>query len=910
MADHIEMQQLISAYFDGELSQSQKESVEQHIKECDSCRRYAQELQKISSSLKKWNDESLSADLEQKINERLRTIKSKEENMNRKMISIGVGTSVVTVVVLAFVFMQTYAQRSLQCRIRDAGQYLAKRSYDLGRADQYEPQYISTGYQIAQANKSSSIQAATQTAPRLETDLAMSRPVDKEEPQEKKLMAGLQSSSEYLKQRGYGVSSQGYPVENKIGQLADAKDLQQIPASKGSSLGDRSQYESYYLETDYNSQRRASVNEGYKRTDPFPSGNINSTLLSDETAATDAVGYRSREIGGFQREGQLAKAPATSNVTMNSQVMNVQQEFWGGSSSSLRGSSSGVAGTKNLNGELASAGRDYEKYQQNFPAKEIVHEPPPPPMQSSQPAGYGGEYERGPSGYQDDQLKKGMMYTQSYTANTEDYDRRLENPFLNSWDDPLSTFSIDVDKASYANVRRFINEGQLPPPEAVRIEELINYFNYDYPQPHWWDAPFTITTEVSRCPWNQDHHLVLIGLQGKKIDNNYIPPSNFVFLIDVSGSMDQPNKLPLLKASFKSFVKELRSNDRVSIVVYADRASVILDSTPGYDQDRILSAIDSLSPGGSTAGGDGIQLAYRIAQDHFIPSGNNRVILATDGDFNVGVSSDEELVNLIEEKRNQGVFLTVLGLGTGNLKDSKMEKLADHGNGNYAYLDNVIEGEKILINEMSATLLTIAKDVKIQVEFNPAKVKYYRLIGYENRLLAKEDFNNDYKDAGDIGAGHSVTALYEIVLADSREGRSGSPSVDPLKYQDQGEFGQGRIIPSVDLMTVKLRYKEPKSISLIPSQTYRYNGPQEESKLLTRVIKERDIQSSPRSNHFKFASAVAEFGLLLKHSYCPEGVSYDGVLKRVQESLGKDAQGERVEFFRLVKMARFLAESR
>lgn len=364
--------------------------------------------------------------------------------------------------------------------------------------------------------------------------------------------------------------------------------------------------------------------------------------------------------------------------------------------------------------------------------------------------------------------------------NTEEYEGINENIFHGALKNPLSTFSIDVDAASYSNMRRFLNNGALPPKDAVRIEEMVNYFNYDYSQPDNKD-PFSINTEISVAPWNQKHKLVHIGLQGRKIATENLPPSNLVFLIDVSGSMNSANRLPLLKSAFKMLVNELRPQDNVAIVVYAGAAGVVLPSTAGNDKETILNALNQLTAGGSTAGGAGIKLAYEIAQQNFKKGGNNRVILATDGDFNVGVSSNAEMERLIEEKREGGVFLTVLGFGMGNYKDSKMETIADKGNGNYAYIDNILEAKKVFVNEFGGTLFTIAKDVKIQVELNPAKVKAYRLIGYENRALRNEDFNNDKKDAGELGAGHTVTALYEIIPVgvDSK-----FDPIDDLKYQE------------------------------------------------------------------------------------------------------------------------------
>ncbi len=468
--------------------------------------------------------------------------------------------------------------------------------------------------------------------------------------------------------------------------------------------------------------------------------------------------------------------------------------------------------------------------------------------------------------------------------NTESYARIAENVFLSAALNPLSTFSIDVDRASYSNVRRFINHGQRPPIDAVRIEELINYFHYDYPDPDG-EHPFSITTEVTDAPWNPLHKLVRIGIQGERVDTEDLPASNLVFLLDVSGSMQSPDKLPLLKASFRMLVNELRPEDRVAIVVYAGAAGLVLPSTPGDEKETILDAIEALEAGGSTAGGEGIILAYRVAHENHIEGGNNRVILATDGDFNVGASSDAEMVRLIEEKREQGTFLTVLGFGTGNLKDSKMEQLADHGNGNFAYIDNLMEARKVLVTEMGGTLLTIAKDVKIQVEFNPSRVAAYRLIGYENRLLADEDFNDDTKDAGELGAGHSVTALYEVILVgvDSPYEIRG---VDPLRYQPATTTSTS---DSPELMFVKLRYKEPDG---------------DESRLIEQpALDSSDVPSID----LRFAAAVAGFGMILRESdYCGDDWTLVDALELARGSTGEDSEGYRAEFVRLVEAANSL----
>ncbi len=470
--------------------------------------------------------------------------------------------------------------------------------------------------------------------------------------------------------------------------------------------------------------------------------------------------------------------------------------------------------------------------------------------------------------------------------NTEEYGVIDEPGFAAAVNTPLSTFSIDVDTASFANVRRFLHDGRLPPADAVRIEELINYFDYDYPDPSEGE-PFSIVTEMAGCPWAPSHRLVHIGLRSKPVAMANLPPNNLVFLIDVSGSMAAADKLPLLKKAFSLLAQQLRTQDQISIVVYAGAAGMVLPPTFGAQKTKILRSLSQLDAGGSTAGGAGIHLAYKLARENFIEAGNNRVILATDGDFNVGVSSDGELVKMIEREREAGVFLTVLGFGTGNLKDSKMEKLADHGNGNYAYIDNLLEARRVLVEQMGATLLTVAKDVKLQVEFNPAQVKAYRLIGYENRRLHDEEFNDDKKDAGDLGAGHSVTALYEVILAGSDEPLSG---VDPLKYQ------QTTVRPdaegSNEVLTVKLRYKPPEG---------------SESRLLTRVLAKPGDGAVP-SQAFRFASAVAEFGLLLRDSPYKGAADYDydHAFEQIRQTLGNDEDGRRSEFLFLIKTAKKL----
>jgi len=463
--------------------------------------------------------------------------------------------------------------------------------------------------------------------------------------------------------------------------------------------------------------------------------------------------------------------------------------------------------------------------------------------------------------------------------NTESYAEVPENPFESPKTAPLSTFSIDVDNASYTNIRRFINNGQPVPKDAVRVEEMVNFFKFRYPQPAD-QHPFSINTEYSESPWNPQHKLLKIGLQGKDIPMTNLPASNLVFLIDVSGSMDEDNKLPLLKESMKIAVKELRAKDKVSIVVYAGSAGVVLSPTDGDDTDTILEAFDDLKAGGCTAGGEGIELAYKLAEQNFIKDGNNRVIIATDGNFNVGASSDEAMEDLIEVKRKSGIFLTVLGYGMGNYKDSKMELLADKGNGNYAYIDNLQEANRFLGKEFKGSMYAIAKDVKVQVEFNPKHVQAYRLIGYENRRLQAEDFKNDAIDAGELGSGHTVTALYEIIPA----GVDSDYLPSDLKYTKVKETKTSTY--AEELATIKFRYKKPdgdKSIEMVD------------------VIADKAVALENSSADFKFGSAVAWFGLKLRESKLIANHSTAAIKKLAQSGLANDVDGYRAEFVRLIE---------
>jgi Ca-activated chloride channel family protein len=493
--------------------------------------------------------------------------------------------------------------------------------------------------------------------------------------------------------------------------------------------------------------------------------------------------------------------------------------------------------------------------------------------------GVGGGYGGGRGGY-------GIPYPVQPPYDTATYAAIEENKFRTAADHPLSTFSIDVDTASYANVRRFLNDGQLPPANAVRVEELINYFHFDYPDSTA-GAPFGVTTEVAPCPWNLRHRLALIGLQAKRISPARTPPRNLVFLLDVSGSMAPSERLPLVKTAMKMLVEDLRAEDRVAIVTYAGTSGVALPATRGDRHGVIEDAISSLNAGGSTNGAAGIQLAYELAAENFIKGGVNRVILATDGDFNVGVTNLNELTRMIEAKRSTGVFLSVLGVGTDNLKDATMEKLADKGNGNYAYLDSLTEAHRVLVREASSTLVTVAKDVKIQVEFNPATVGAYRLVGYEDRRLQSHDFNDDTKDAGELGSGHTVTALYEIVPPGEE---IGEPGVDPLKYQQAAPTAHVST-QSTELMTVKVRYKHPDG---------------DRSSLVTVAVPGRDTSS----RNLEFAAAIAEFGMLLRVSPYKSDATWADAAKLARAFRGDDPDGYRSEFTRLIDLAGALDRQR
>ncbi len=484
-----------------------------------------------------------------------------------------------------------------------------------------------------------------------------------------------------------------------------------------------------------------------------------------------------------------------------------------------------------------------------------------------------------PSDRRDDRMLQSVPGFQQ-----ESYNALRENRFIATSNSPLSTFSIDVDTASYSNIRRLVNGGQLPPVGAVRVEEMLNYFAYDYPEPD--KDPLGITTEIGPCPWQPENKLVRIGVKAKDIEPGLLPPSNLVFLIDVSGSMNQSNKLPLLKNSMLMLADQLTEKDRLSIVVYAGSDRIVLQPTTGNKTSEIQNAIKTLRSGGSTHGSSGILTAYKLARQSFIPQGNNRIILASDGDFNVGTTTRGELERLIAKERESGVYLTVLGFGMGNYHDDSMEILADRGNGNYSYIDSLLEAKKVLIKERASTLFTLAKDVKLQVEFNPAKVSAYRLIGYENRNLTDEDFNDDHKDAGEIGVGHTVTALYEIMPT----GVANIPSVDSLKYQTLPLSP----LNSSELLTVKLRYKPAQSGT---------------SRLVSKAVVDADLSLVKTSKDYRFSAAVAGYGMLLGHSEFAGNITYPLLIQLAQSGKGFDAEGYRAEFIRLLEMSELLSRS-
>jgi Ca-activated chloride channel family protein len=596
-----------------------------------------------------------------------------------------------------------------------------------------------------------------------------------------------------------------------------------------------------------------------------PAGTLHKGEIAAKSKATQA-GIETQPLGGERRSLPASSGDDKTDITVHSEYYNRDA-------------------IASRDAKAAATSGNYSGRVFGSPFAQSANAVAQPSTMAAQPAPAAPEF------YEKESI--GGIRQQSGEFNTAAYDHILENPFLDAKSNPLSTFSIDVDTASYSNIRRFINQGALPPKDAVRLEEMINYFTYDYPQPSD-GKPFSINVDVAGCPWEASHRLVRVGLKGREIALDKRGASNLVFLLDVSGSMMPSERLPLVKQAMRLLTEKLTENDRVAIVVYAGNSGLVLPSTTGDRKEQILSAIESLQSGGSTNGAQGIELAYKVAADNFIKGGVNRVILATDGDFNVGVTSQGDLIRLIEEKAKTGVFLSVLGVGTDNLKDSTMQKLADKGNGNYAYLDSLDEARKVLVQQMNGTLVTIAKDVKIQVEFNPATVASYRLIGYEKRILRKEDFNNDKIDAGEIGAGHTVTALYEVVPAGANPAVS-VPPVDPLKYASKAKSTEpGAASESGEMLTVKLRHKNPDG---------------DKSELVERAVTDNGAGFEKATGDFKFAAAVAEFGMLLRDSEHKGNGSLGAVLEWAQEGKGSDPNGYRAGFIELVRKAQALKKS-
>lgn len=589
------------------------------------------------------------------------------------------------------------------------------------------------------------------------------------------------------------------------------------------------------------------VNISVKETSQTTVSDVNGKY-SIKVATKDAILQFS--FVGFVTQNIKVKEKKTINVTLKEDIKSLQEVIVSGNDVMMQGRVAGVSVSSNVKtkAKMSAAGGTYATHMMPAPAM-------PPRM------------------------------APEAISDNEEYKDEKEIGFKATDKDPQTTFSIDVDRAAYTNVRRFIMQnGQLPPKEAVRIEEMINYFDYNYAQPKGKD-PINIETEISDSPWNKGLKILHIGLQVKTIPTDNLPASNLVFLIDVSGSMSDPNKLPLVKTAFKLLTDQLREKDKVAIVVYAGAAGLLLPPTSGKEKNKIKDALDNLSAGGSTAGGAGIELAYKTAFENFVKDGNNRVILATDGDFNVGVSSNDDLEKLVENKRKSGIFLSVLGFGMGNYKDSKMETLSDKGNGNYAYIDNLLEAEKVFVKEFGGTLFTVAKDVKLQLEFNPKYVKAYRLIGYENRALANEDFKNDLKDAGEMGSGHTVTAIYEIIPA----GVESAFLPDKLKYQQLTNTVVGT--NSNEVCTVKIRYKQPDEDKSVQMET---------------VVKDTNNALDKTSENFRFSVAVAEFGLLLRNSDFKGSANYEQIENLAKNAIGRDSEGYRAEFLRLVKTAKLL----
>lgn len=826
-----EWKQLISAYVDDALSPEDKVVAEKLLAERPECRIYLEELRRLSSSLHVLTDETLSPDAELKILSKVK----KERSMQTYQWKAP-ATVAATILVVVLAYNSLTSRTYLPQLVKEDGAWKVQTAVPVLSTPRSAPDDIGDQYSASAARfirKSPGKTAGTpsQYEPYYQKAEKSGTAISGE-----KIDAG-KASGEYWGQAA------NKPYEKKI--TGPSPTVLVEGASRNENLKTRSQL---------GAARSLSDGSGL-------ASESNYSLKKDQYGRDGRI-YAQASTGGGMAYSVDKEVPAARSV----------RSF---KTTEYERAKQGIDYRKGYTAPAAEATLQYEPYyMESVPRRADYDMKQNYGDESGAWTYYAPDYD--------------PQYYQHAPSNTEEYKRMEDNPFLSAVDNPLSTLSADVDTASYSNVRRYLTQRQMPPRDSVRIEELINYFSYEYPQPPLFQ-PFSITTDLAVCPWNQGHQLLRVGLKGKIPAGFTLPPSNLVFLIDVSGSMSDEDKLPLLKEGFKMMVQQLRPQDYVSIVVYAGHAGEVLSPTSGADKGSILSAIDSLQAGGSTAGGAGIRLAYQIAKQNFIKGGNNRIILATDGDFNVGVSDTAELTRMIEEKRREGVFLTILGFGQDNLKDSRMMQLADNGNGNYFYIDNLQEAQKVLVNELGSTLFTIAKDVKIQIEFNPASVKAYRLIGYEKRVLAKEDFNNDRKDAGEIGAGHTVTALYEIVPAGPWSAFESTPKVDPLKYQSKPKV----IFPNInsnEVATVKLRYKEP-------------NG--DASKLLSRTVKRSDYVRYP-SGDFAWASAVAEFGMLLRGSEYRGQASYEHALNIARSNIGNDPQGMRSEFITLIEIARDL----
>ncbi len=823
MNEHENIKQLISQKYDGEhISQEEQKLVELHIKECADCRAYIKDCQKLSQTLKVWADEDLSPDLAQKIQKALLLEKVKEtKQMNEKPTNfrMAAGVGVLVAICVLAITMQQYSKRTLQARVKDAAVYLQTKTASL-KSNSSEPYYLDTDY-AEQRDKGLITELPSFVVDDLEQYAKANAPVSNFKSRvSSSLGSGDEVQTEAMNYRILN-SQQTFWGGNTV-DSSNRPNVQLAQVRQTGRVQKPGRPSGFDKERNVSSlaSLKKSKNEGIGGPAQYEPYYLESNYSVENEKQVLASRGLSRSADGLVIVDQIAAHRVGEDSRYRQEI---------------------------------APGKSFRRYDDIYTEREELD--------------YYGDYDQ----------PQDLAY-----GNREEYKPIYENAFLAATQNPLSTFSIDVDTASYSNVRRFLNNNQLPPEDAVRIEELVNYFNYDYPKPSF-NQPFSVTTKASICPWNRQNYLVQIGLQGKIPPARKLAPSNLVFLIDVSGSMNQPNKLPLLKQGFKMMVDQLRPEDHVAIVTYSGSARVALTSTSGNNKHVLYRAIDNLRAGGGTSGEAGLRLAYKLAHDNFIRKGNNRILLATDGDFNVGVSSDQELVQIIENKRREGVFLSILGFGTGNLKDGKLEQIADKGNGHYSYIDSNDEAHKVLVAELGSTLFTIAKDVKIQVEFNPQQVEGYRLIGYENRALANRDFNNDRIDAGEIGAGHTVTAFYEIVP--TYKGQTPHQAgVDELKYQKRNPWSNH------EMMTVKLRYKEPN---------------QSNSRLIKKIVKHNDITNRP-GHDFQFAASVAEFGLLLKNSAYKAHASYDRILHTAQQTRGKDVNGYRGEFIDLIKKARSL----